>query len=84
MSHVLPCSARKLAELRERRRARSLLSALLGGNGLGRGRGGSGRLNLDAHSEVLSCDSLFLAHVVFLSSGLSLSLEVLLTDDLSL
>ena len=64
---------------------RSLLScALLGGDGLGRGRSGSGCLNLDAHGEVLSCDSLFLTHVVLGSSGFGLGLEILLTDDLGL
>ena len=63
---------------------RSLLSALLGGSGLSWGSGRSGRLDLDAHGEVLSCDSLLLTHSVLLSSGLSLSLEVLLADDFGL
>ena len=69
----------------------SLLGTLLGtGSGsrsLSGGWGGassSGCLNLDAHSKVLSGDSLLLANAVLSSSGFSLSLEVLLTDDFSL
>ena len=48
----------------------------------GASRGGC--LNLDAHSKVLSGDSLLLTNAVLSSSGLSLSFEVLLTNDFSL
>lgn len=64
----------------------SLLSSLLGGNRLGGGglldwcRGGL----LDAHSNVLSGDSLLLADGVLGSSGFGLGLKVLLADGLSL
>ena len=65
----------------------TLLGSLSGRRSLSRAwsstcRGGC--LNLDAHSKVLSGDSLLLANGVLSSSGLSLSLEVLLTDDFSL
>ena len=63
---------------------RSLLSSLLGSCGLSRGGGGSGGLDLDAHSNVLSGDSLLLADGVLGTSGLGLSLEILLADVLSL
>ena len=73
--------------------ASSLLAALLGtgvrsgsrslsGAWSGASRGGC--IGLDAHSKVLSGNSLLLTNAVLSSSGLSLSLEVLLTDDFSL
>jgi len=78
----------------ERRAGSSLLSALgrlgglLGGSGLNGGllgdNSGSGSLRLNTHGDVLSGNSLLLADVVLSSSGLSLVLEVLLTNDFSL
>ena len=57
-------------------------SRSLGGTWCGARRGG--RLNLDAHGKVLPINSLLLANLVLGSSGLGLSLEVLLTDDFGL
>ena len=68
----------------EGRLSRSLLGLLLGGSGLGWGGSGSGGLSLDAHLGVLHSQSLLLTDGVLGSSGLGLSLEFLLTEDLSL
>lgn len=79
-----PAQGEKVGSESEAMVTRSLLSALLGGSGLSWGSGRSGRLDLDAHGEVLSSDSLLLTHGVLLSSGFSLSLEVLLADNFGL
>ena len=71
-------------EERSARAGCSLLSGLLGGGGLGRGGLLSRSGGLDAHGDVLSGNSLLLAHVVLGSSGLGLLLKILLADDLSL
>ena len=61
----------------------SLLGGLLGWSLLG--SWGSGwSLSGQTHLDVLSCDSLLLSDGVLGTSGLSLSLEVLLTEEVSL
>merc|ERR1719507_27096 len=65
--------------------ASSLLSSLLGSRGLRRSLLGSlGGFVDEPHLGVLVGDSLLLANGVLGSSGLSLSLEILLTDNFSL
>ena len=51
---------------------------------MGGGGGGGGGLSLDSHGDVLASDSLLLADGVLVTSGLGLSLEVLLADHFSL